>query len=227
MKAPEIRIATLKSRATKNFNKSATNQKDPGPGDIMMPMRIYKNETTHYVDDLGAPVKCIVTHAYKNYIFGTIINTIPTMKAPKEICLSDAIPADAWEYDFEICTRAVIEETSALVLALEEIKRRHQKVKDWRQHLTRIATQFPSEIAVYEDYVKKGYVGMWPSHVNPNVSKLQIWPLNSFKARYTTATYKDTLQKSFDSNYRHQIRERILYMPNQIISFEDWLIQNP
>lgn len=224
--ANEIKISTLKSKATRNFNKSAANQKDPGPGDIMMPMRDRNGVMSYYVDDLAAPIKCVVTHAYKNYIFGTIINTIPSMKNPKEICLSDAIEVDAWEYDFEICTRAVIEDQSPLMLALDDIKQRHAKAQQWKQHLKRIATMYPSEVAVYEDYVKKGYIGMWPSHVNPNMPKMHTWPLSSFKARYTSATPKDIEQKYAEQN-RHQIREHILYMPNQIISFEDWLIQNP
>jgi hypothetical protein len=231
MEAPEIRIATLKSKATRNFNKSATNQKDPGPGDIMMPMRVRNEEISHFVDDLGAPIKCIVTHAYKNYIFGTIINTIPTMKAPKEVCLSDAIEADAWEYDFEICTRAVIEEKSALVLALEEIKYKHKKVKEWKAHLHNIALTFPNNIADYEAVVKQGYVGIWPRQVNPNRNIMyNRWPLNSFLHMQNIKVQDIATQVAKDkykSNFRHQIGQKVLLLPNQIISFQDWLIQNP
>jgi len=226
MEAPEIRISTLKSKATRNFNKSAANQKEPGPGDIVMPMRVRNEEMSHYVDDLGAPIKCIVTHAYKNYIFGTIINTIPTMKAPKEVCLSDAIEADAWEYDFEICTRAVIEEKSALVLALDEIKYRHKKVKEWKAHLNDIATYFPNNIADYEVIVKQGYVGLWSTHISPNRSINRIyWPLRSFLQ--TVNSNELRIEELYKANHRHQIGQKILFMPNQIISFEDWLIQNP
>jgi hypothetical protein len=226
MEAPEIKISTLKSKATRNFNKSAANQKEPGPGDIMMPMRVKNEKISHYVDDLGAPIKCIVTHAYKNYIFGTIINTIPTMKAPKEVCLSDAIEADAWEYDFEICTRAVIEEKSALVLALDEIKYRHKKAKEWKLHFHNIATVFPNNIADYEVIVKQGYVGLWDSHISPNRSINRIyWPLRSFLQ--TVNSNELRIEELYKANHRHQIGQKILFMPNQIISFEDWLIQNP
>jgi len=225
--ANEIKVSTLKSKATRNFNKSAANQKDPGPGDIMMPMRNYKGVLSNYFDDLGAPIKCVVTHAYKNYIFGTIINTIPNTKNPKEVCLTDAIEADSWEYDIEICTRAVIEEQSALILALNDIKRRHEKVKEWKKHLTNIAIPFPSDYVIYENYIKKGFIGMHVSHVSPNAKKVNAWPLNSFIVRLTGAHSHQAIQDKYQANFKQQINDRILYLPDQIISFEDWLIQNP